>query len=72
MVNNAKLPKIIEHENFIFLVRSFFPADRLQLLAEDPHRRVAKSEAALQRVKQLGGWTEHGNQMAHVMKDLIE
>ena len=49
-----------------------FTADRLQLLADDPHRRAAMSEAALQRVKQLGGWTEYGNQVAHVMKDLVE
>jgi len=47
-------------------------ADRLQLLADDPHRRTAMSEAALQRVKALGGWTEYGNQMAKVMKDLVE
>ena len=47
-------------------------ADRLQLLADDPQRRAAMSEAALQRVKALGGWTEYGNQMAHVMKDLVE
>lgn len=47
-------------------------ADRLQLLADDPHRRAAMSEAALQRIKTLGGWSEYGNQMAHVMKDLAE
>ena len=47
-------------------------ADRLQLFADDPQRRAAMSEAALQRVKQLGGWTEYGNQMVNVMKDLVE
>ena len=47
-------------------------ADRFQLLADDPHRQAAMSEAALQRVKALGGWTEYGNQMEHVMKDLVE
>ncbi|MGR8998175.1 MAG: glycosyltransferase [Gammaproteobacteria bacterium] len=46
-------------------------ADRLQLLADDLHRRATMSEAALQRVKALGGWTEYGNQMVHVMKDLV-
>lgn len=46
-------------------------ADRLQLLADDSHRRAAMSEAALQRVKALGGWSEYGNQMAQVMKNLI-
>lgn len=46
-------------------------ADRLQLLADDPHQRAAMSEAALQRVKSLGGWSEYGNQMAQVMKNLV-
>jgi len=47
-------------------------AEKLQLLADDPKRRAAMSEAALQRVKVLGGWTEYGNQMAHVMNDLVK
>jgi len=47
-------------------------ADRLQLLVDDPDRRASMSEAALQRVQALGGWTEYGNQMAQVMKDLVE
>jgi len=47
-------------------------ADRFGLLADDPVRRAAMSDAALQRIKELGGWTEYGNQMAQVMKDLVE
>lgn len=47
-------------------------ADLLQLLADDPIRQAVMSEAALQRVKTLGGWTEYGNHMAGVMKDLVE
>lgn len=46
-------------------------SDRLQLLADDPYRRSAMSEAALQRVKALGGWTEYGNQMAEVLQGLL-
>ena len=46
-------------------------ADRLQLLADDPQRRAAMSEAALQRVKEMGGWEEYGNRMAQVMMDLV-
>jgi alpha-maltose-1-phosphate synthase len=46
-------------------------ADRLQLLADDPDRRAAMSEAALQLVKGLGGWTEYGNQMAEVFRKLV-
>jgi alpha-maltose-1-phosphate synthase len=46
-------------------------ADRLQLLADDPDRRAAMSEAALQLVKGLGGWTEYGNQMVEVFRKLV-
>ena len=46
-------------------------ADRLQLLADDPQRRAAMGEAALQRVKALGGWAEYGNRMAQIMNDLV-
>lgn len=47
-------------------------ADRLQLLADDPYRRDAMSEAALQRMKALGGWTEYGNQVAKVLQELVD
>jgi glycosyltransferase involved in cell wall biosynthesis len=43
----------------------------LELLADDPHRRTAMSEAALQRMKELGGWTEYGNQMAKTFQNII-
>jgi glycosyltransferase involved in cell wall biosynthesis len=46
-------------------------ADRLQLLADEPQRRAAMSEAALRRVKEMGGWEEYGNQMAQVMTDFV-
>jgi starch synthase len=60
-------------EGFIVPIRdSQAIVDRLGLLADDPARQATMSESALQRVKALGGWTEHGNQMAHVMKDLVE
>ena len=60
-------------EGFIVPIRySQGIVDRLQLLADDPDRRAAMSEAALQWVKALGGYTEHWNQMAHIMKDLVE
>jgi len=60
-------------EGFIVPIRNPISiAEKLQLLADDPHRRALMSEAALQWVKQLGGWSEYGNQMAQVMKDLVE
>jgi len=46
-------------------------AEKLQLLADNPHRRVAMSEAALERVKVMGGWAEYGNQMAEVLRWIV-
>jgi glycosyltransferase involved in cell wall biosynthesis len=46
-------------------------SDRLQLLADDPQRRDSMSEAALERVKGMGGWEEYGNKMAQLMTDLV-
>ena len=46
--------------------------DRLQLLADDPHLRAAMSEAALQRVTLLGGWTEYGRRIVEVLKRLVD
>jgi alpha-maltose-1-phosphate synthase len=46
-------------------------AERLQILADDPDRRATMSEAALQRVAQLGGWTEYGNQMTKILQKIV-
>ena len=46
-------------------------ADRLQLLAEDPGRRQAMSEAALTRVVTLGGWNEYGDRIAACIRELM-
>ena len=46
-------------------------ADRLQLLAEDPARRQAMSEAALTRVGGFGGWNEYGDRMAACIRELV-
>jgi glycosyltransferase involved in cell wall biosynthesis len=60
-------------EGFIVPIRdSRAIADKLQLMADDPQRRAAMSQAALERVKAMGGWTEYGNQMANVMKELVD
>ncbi|MBN1548314.1 MAG: glycosyltransferase family 4 protein [Syntrophaceae bacterium] len=60
-------------EGFIVSIRNPQAiADKLVLLADDPYRRAAMSEAALQLVKALGGWTEYGNQMAEVLRELVD
>lgn len=46
-------------------------ADRLQLLAEDPVRREEMSEAALQRVKVMGGWDQYGDDMVAMLRELV-
>jgi starch synthase len=46
-------------------------ANRLQLLADSPDRRSAMSKAALQRVAQLGGWSDYGERMAGVLQELV-
>lgn len=45
--------------------------DRLQLLADTPGLRSRMSEAALQRVKSLGGWAQYGERMHQVFSELI-
>ncbi len=43
-------------------------AARLQQLADDPALRQTMSEAALRRVKSLGGWTEYGSRWESLLK----
>lgn len=47
-------------------------ADRLQLLAEEPGRREDMSEAALERVKALGGWNQYGDDMVALVRELVQ
>jgi hypothetical protein len=48
-------------------------AEKLQLLADNPQLRQKMSQAALERTKDMGmgGWAEYGNQIAQVMRDLV-
>jgi len=46
-------------------------AEKLQLLADDPNRRAAMSEAALERVREIGGWAEYGENIARLMTQLV-
>jgi glycosyltransferase involved in cell wall biosynthesis len=46
-------------------------AERLQQLADDPHLQRQMSHAALERVKQLGGWSTYGEQYTCLLRELI-
>jgi alpha-maltose-1-phosphate synthase len=59
-------------EGFVVPIRdSQAIADRLQHLADDPDMRQRMSEAAVRRVKQLGGWHDYGEQCAKYLKQLV-
>ena len=47
-------------------------ADRLQLLADEPSRRVNMGGAALRRVESIGGWDAYGSTMASVIQNLLQ
>jgi glycosyltransferase involved in cell wall biosynthesis len=54
-------------EGFIVPIRSpELIADRLQLLADQPELREQMAQAALERVKKLGGWDAYGDAWAAV------
>lgn len=58
-------------EGFLVPVRSVRAiAERLQQLADDPMLQQRMSEAALQRVKLLGGWQHYGEAYSQMLKDL--
>lgn len=57
-----------------FIVRIRQPdelADRLQRLADDPVLRSSMSEAAIARVKQLGGWSAYGQSAMTTYEALV-
>jgi alpha-maltose-1-phosphate synthase len=58
-------------EGFFVPIRSADAiAERLQQLADDPTLRQSMSEAALRRVKSLGGWEQYGLQYANFLTNL--
>jgi len=66
-------PDLYTHgvEGFIVPIRSADAiAEGLERLADDPSLRRSMSEAALQRVKSLGGWADYGAQYAAFLKQL--
>lgn len=57
-------------EGFIVPIRSpEVIRDRLQQLADDPDLRYGMSQAALQRVKAMGGWNSYGNAFAALVNE---
>jgi alpha-maltose-1-phosphate synthase len=59
-------------EGFIVPIRDPIAiAQRLQLLADSPELRLRISEAALQRVKSIGGWVQYGERMHQVFSELM-
>jgi alpha-maltose-1-phosphate synthase len=60
-------------EGFIVPIRDADAiADRLQMLADHPSLRSAMSEAALRRVKSIGGWDKYGTEMYEVFRALCQ
>ncbi|HEY1484321.1 MAG TPA: glycosyltransferase [Candidatus Acidoferrum sp.] len=59
-------------EGFIVPIRdSGAIADRLQRLADDREVRIKMSDAALQRVKTLGGWERYGETMFKIFSEVV-
>jgi starch synthase len=59
-------------EGFIVPIRDFVAiADRLQMLADNPELRLHMSEAALRRVKSIGGWDQYGERMVQIFSESL-
>lgn len=46
-------------------------ADSLQLLADDPNKRIAMSDSAVSKVGAMGGWDQYGDAMEIVLHELV-
>lgn len=59
-------------EGFIVPIRDVAAlTERMQQLADDPALQARMSEAALQRVRTLGGWCDYGDQWEALLNNLI-
>jgi len=59
-------------EGFVVPVRDVAAlTDRMQRLADDPALRSQMSEAALRRVRLLGGWDDYGDRWESLLKNLL-
>ena len=60
-------------EGFIVPIRDpIVLADRLQRLADDPALQRSMREAALWRVRSIGGWKEYGDRWENLLKRLVD
>jgi len=58
-------------EGFIVPIRSSQAiTDRLQQLADEPALRQSMSEAAIQKVKSIGGWDSYGTDFSQLFKEI--
>ncbi|MCU1223212.1 MAG: glycosyl transferase group 1 [Edaphobacter sp.] len=46
-------------------------ADRMQQMADDPTLQARMSEAALRRVRKMGGWADYGSQWETLLKGIV-
>jgi len=56
-----------------FIVNPRDPAalcERMQRLADDPAIQQRMSEAALEKVKQIGGWKQYGDRWVELLQEL--
>jgi len=59
-------------EGFLVPIRSAEAiAEKLQQLADDPALHQRMSEAALRRVRQIGGWKEYGDAWADLLRQVV-
>jgi glycosyltransferase involved in cell wall biosynthesis len=59
-------------EGFIVPIRDVDAiADRLQKLADNAELRFRMSEAALRRVKSIGGWDQYGEKMFQIFSEAV-
>jgi glycosyltransferase involved in cell wall biosynthesis len=59
-------------EGFIVPIRDAdVPRSRIQQIADDPPLRQRMSEAALRRVRHLGGWQEYGDRWVSLLEKLV-
>lgn len=60
-------------EGFIVPIRDpIVLADRLQQLADNPGLQRSMREAALRRVRSVGGWKEYGDRWENLLKRLVD
>jgi glycosyltransferase involved in cell wall biosynthesis len=60
-------------EGFIVPIRDAIAlADRMQRLADDPELQRRMRQAALQRVRSIGGWKEYGDRWEMLLRNLCK